>query len=148
MRWIFFTSDVIDYNAIGRLIRPRRFGLITIFALTAVVAVDLALVQILGFDLTDSRAIWVGVFVSVFALAIVLFIGLVISDFTEKHASRRWIDRNAPAPDEISPPLVVWDDSRRPDDSGIQFVNDADKSANDSQEPPFINRDQRTINSD
>lgn len=79
--YVFCELDLIDVRAIRRLLRQRRFGMVSMFGLTAVVAIDIALLRLMGIDVASPGAICPAVFVSGFAVAIVGFVWLVLSDF-------------------------------------------------------------------
>lgn len=106
--WLF---DLIDFRTLRRLLRQRRFGLLTMFGLMAVVAVDLAIVRGMGIDPADPGAICVALFVSGFAVAIVGFVWLVVSEFTQGHVEHKTFRKSLPPPDEIPPALDIHDDS-------------------------------------
>ena len=81
--WLMVVTLRLNYRSIGRsLIRPR-FGVKALFLLTAVVAVDLALVRALGINPSSSDAIWAGPLFFVLAVAVVGFVWLVVRDFSD-----------------------------------------------------------------
>jgi len=73
-----------DWPAVRRLLRQRRFGMSVIFSVTAVVAVDLALMRLLKVRFDEPAAIVIGGILVVFAVFIVGFVGLVIDEFTDR----------------------------------------------------------------
>jgi hypothetical protein len=99
---VFATLDLIDVRAIRRLLRQRRFGLVSIFGFMAIVAIDLTLLRSLEIKPTEPAALFFGAIFFIVGLVIVAYVGLVLTDITEPNTSA--VKRKDTLPDEFNPP--------------------------------------------
>jgi hypothetical protein len=86
--FVVVSLQVLDFRTIRRTFRSRRFGLPAAFGSIAVVAVTLSIMRGLGVLWTNPGAICIGLFISMYAIAIVGFVAMVIRDLGERFSPR------------------------------------------------------------
>ena len=104
-------DDLVDWRAIRRLMRQRRFGLQAMFGLTAVLAVTLGIMRAAGIDAANPFAVIPGLCISVYALAIVCMVGLLLHELFDKGATRRMHPDSIDLPTQADPEPVDEDDT-------------------------------------